>query len=43
MVNSNDIVILAFWFAFGELRNSARYARFITAFHYFAFFAFFAA
>ncbi len=24
MVNSNDIVILAFWFAFGELRNSVR-------------------
>ena len=26
-------LIPSFWFAFGELRNSARYARYITAFH----------
>ena len=37
------IVIPAFRFAFGELRNSAHFVRFITAFHFFAFFAFYAA
>ena len=34
--NSNGIIIPAFRFAVGELRNSVRFANSITAFHFFA-------
>ena len=39
--NLRGIVIPSFWFAVGELRNSARCARFITAFHLLAILVFF--